>query len=129
MKILKILIVEDESIIARDVKIMLENLGYNVPAVVSSGEESIEKASILHPDLVLMDIKLKGNIDGMSAAEQIYERFHIPVIYLTAYEDGRTLKRAKKINPSGFINKPFEELELQTIIKKTLIQRNKKMYI
>ena len=80
-----ILIVEDENIIAMDIQFMLENLGYKISGVVSSGEDSIKKASNMLPDLILMDIKLKGKIDGVRAANQIYESLRIPVVYLTAY--------------------------------------------
>jgi len=120
----KILIVEDENIIALDIQYILENLGYSVSDVVSSGEESIEKASKIRPDLILMDIKLKGNIDGITAAEQIYNRFQIPVIYLTAYGNEGVMKRAKKVRHFGYINKPFEERELQTVIEGALIESN-----
>jgi len=91
----KILVVEDERITAEDIKSGLECAGYNVPALVSSGEDAIEKAGKLKPDLVLMDIKLKGKMDGIEAAEQIKYLYNIPVIYLTAYSDEYTVQRAK----------------------------------
>ncbi len=119
----KILIVEDENIIALDIRSMLEDLGYMVSAIVSSGEESIQKASIMKPDLVLMDIKLKGSIDGVRAGKEIYKQFQIPIVYLTAYSDPGTMKRindGKNGNPSTVIKKPFDEGELQTVIDDTL---------
>lgn len=119
----KILIVEDENIIALDIRSILEDLGYMVSAIVSSGEESIQKASIMKPDLVLMDIKLKGSIDGVSAGEEIYKQFQIPIVYLTAYSDQATINRinnGKNGNPTTVINKPFDEVELQTVIDNTL---------
>lgn len=119
----KILIVEDENIIALDIRSILEDLGYMVSAIVSSGEESIQKASKMKPDLVLMDIKLKGSIDGVSAGEEIYKQFRIPIVYLTAYSDQATIDRinnGKNGNPSTVINKPFDEGELQTVIDNTL---------
>lgn len=119
----KILIVEDENIIALDIRSILEDLGYRVSAIVSSGEESIQKASIMKPDLVLMDIKLKGSIDGVSAGEEIYKQFQIPIVYLTAYSDQATINRinnGKNGNPTTVINKPFDEVELQTVIDNTL---------
>lgn len=119
----KILIVEDENIIALDIRSMLEDLGYMVTAIASSGEESIRKASKIKPDLVLMDIKLKGSIDGVSAGEEIYRQFQIPIVYLTAYSDQSTINRinsGKNGNPSTVINKPFDEGELQTVIDNTL---------
>jgi CheY-like chemotaxis protein len=122
----KILIVEDEAIIALDIQYTLENLGYRVPAVVSSGEESIEKASEVHPDLVLMDIKLSGDMDGISAAEQIYNRFGIPVVYLTAYSDERILEEIRKIMLFGYISKPFDERVLKSTIEHALGQEEYK---
>ena len=119
----KILIVEDENIIALDIRSMLEDLGYMISAIVSSGEESIQKASKMKPDLVLMDIKLKGSIDGVSAGEEIYKQFRIPIVYLTAYSDQATINRinnGKNGNPSTVISKPFGEEELQTVIDNTL---------
>ena len=124
----KILVVEDELITAEDIKSGLEFAGYTVPAIVSSGEDAIEKAGELKPDLVLMDIKLKGEMDGIEAAGQIRVRYDIPVIYLTAYSDETTVQRAKVTEPSGYIlkertgliKKPFEESELHTAIEITL---------
>jgi CheY-like chemotaxis protein len=115
----RILIVEDENIIASDIRAMLEDLGYRVSAVVSSGEESIKKASKMKPDLVLMDVKLKGNLDGVSAGREIFKQFQIPIVYLTAYSDQATIKKIrdeKSEHSPSVINKPFDEGELQTII-------------
>lgn len=123
-----ILIVEDENIIAMDIRFMLENLGYKISGVVSSGEDSIKKAYNMLPDLILMDIKLKGNIDGVSAANQIYKSLQIPVVYLTAYLDNSTMDRAKETMHFGFISKPFEEKELQNIIEETLAHNKKYIY-
>lgn len=123
-----ILIVEDENIIAMDIRFMLENLGYKISGVVSSGEDSIKKAYNMLPDLILMDIKLKGNIDGVSAANQIYKSLRIPVVYLTAYLDNSTMDRVKKTMHFGFISKPFEEKELQNIIEETLAHNYKYKY-
>ncbi len=124
----KILVVEDERITAEDIKNGLEDAGYRVPAMVSTGEDAIDKAGKLRPDLVLMDIKLKGKMDGIEAAEQIKLRYNIPVIYLTAYSDEYTIKRAEITEPSGYIindetgivKKPFEESELHNVIEITL---------
>ena len=116
----KILIVEDEAIEAMEIKDRLECLGYAVPAVASSGEEAIKKTEETQPDLVLMDIKLKGKMDGIEAAKKIRDRFNIPVVYLTAYGDEKTLQRAKITEPYGFILKPFEERELRTSIEISL---------
>ena len=99
----KILVVENEGIVAMHLKNMLKSLGYAVSAVVFSGEEAIKKAAETHPDLVLMDIRLKGEMDGIEAAEQIRVRFNIPVVYLTAYTDDETLQRAKVTEPFGLL--------------------------
>ncbi|MCZ7372465.1 MAG: response regulator, partial [Candidatus Methanoperedens sp.] len=94
MEKIKILVVEDESIIAEDIRRSLENLGYSVPSVVSSGEAAINKAKEERPDLVLMDIMLKGKMDGIVAAGKIRSEFNIPTVYLTAYGDDNILARA-----------------------------------
>ncbi len=118
----KILVVEDEAIVAKDLQYRLKKFGYTVPAIASSGEEAINIAIEISPDLVLMDIKLKGSMDGIEAAEEIYKRLDIPVIYLTAYADENTLERAKITEPFGYLLKPFKERELQTNIEITLIK-------
>ena len=120
----RILVVEDEGIIAKDIQNTLNRSGYSVIAVVSSGEEAIEKAMEAHPDLVLMDIVLEGNMDGVKAAEHIRDRFNIPVVYLTAYSDDKTLQRAKITEPFGYILKPFQERELYTTIEMALYKHN-----
>ena len=116
----QILVVEDEGIIAQDIQNTLKKLGYAVPAIAYSGKEGIEKVQEIQPDLVLMDIVLGGGIDGIEAAEQIRRRFHIPVVYLTAYADEKTLQRAKITEPFGYILKPFEEKELYITIEMAL---------
>ena len=116
----KILIVEDESIVAFNIQNRLKGLGYAVVAVSPSGEAAIQLAAQHHPDLVLMDIRLKGSIDGIEAAAQIRSRFQIPVVYLTAYTDEETLNRAKLTQPYGYILKPFESRDLCTTIEVAL---------
>ena len=116
----RILVVEDENIIALDIKISLKNLGFCVCGIVSSGEESIEKVSALMPDLILMDIKLKGKINGIVAANEIYKNYKIPIVYLSAYGDDATIEKVRKSSEFGFVNKPFADFELEGIIKKTL---------
>ncbi len=113
----RILVVEDERIVAEDVKRSLRNLGYMVSAVVTSGSEAIEQSEKLRPDLVLMDVVIKGKLNGIKTAEQIRSRFDIPVIYLTAYADEGTLERAKVTEPFGYILKPFDERDLQSTIE------------
>jgi diguanylate cyclase (GGDEF)-like protein/PAS domain S-box-containing protein len=116
----RILIVEDESLIARDIEDMVRQAGYEICAVVGTGEEAIEKAETTHPDLILMDIILGGEMDGVEAAEKIREEFSIPVIYLTAHTDETTLQRAKLTEPVGYTLKPVEQKELMTVIEMAL---------
>ena len=116
----RILIVEDQVIVARDEQYTLEDLGYIVVGSSVTGEDAIAKAEEHQPDLVLMDIMLKGEMDGIEAAQQIRERFDIPVIFVTAYADRATLHRAKLIEPFGYILKPFEEADLRTNIEMAL---------
>jgi len=116
----KILVVEDEGIIAKDIGNRLEKMGYFVPAIAFSGEEAIKKTAEFQPDLVLMDIILKGEMDGIEAAGQIHTRFNIPVVFLTAHTEENILQRAKITEPFGYIVKPFEERELHTAIEMAL---------
>jgi len=116
----RIMIVEDEMIVAGDIKKTLQDKEYVVSTVVSSGEEAIKKAEQDNPDLVLMDIVLKGEMDGIETAKQIRSRFDIPVLYLTAYADKAMLERAKTTEPFGYIIKPFHEKELHSNIEMAL---------
>ena len=116
MKNEKLLIVEDEKIIAIDLQRRLEKFGYNVAGLVASGKESIQKARKLYPDIVLMDIMLAGEIDGIDAAITIRKELNIPIIFITAYSDEKTLERAKKAEPFGYVLKPFKDRELYTTI-------------
>ncbi len=115
-----ILIIEDERIVAQDIQYCLKARGYHVDGIASSGEEAIEKAKLSCPDLALMDIGLKGEMDGIEAAEVLRREFGIPVIYLTAYADEGTLERAKITSPFGYILKPFNERELSSTIEMAL---------
>jgi two-component system, LytTR family, response regulator LytT len=125
MSKVNILVVEDESIVAKDIQNSLRRLGYNVPTTLSTGEEAILEAEQQKPDLVLMDIMLKGELSGIEAADQIRNRFHIPVIYLTAYADESTLAKAKVTEPYGYIIKPFKEIDLHTTIEMALYKHGK----
>lgn len=113
----QILVVEDDNIVVLELRHRLQNLGYDVVGLASYGEEAIEKAGEARPDLVLMDIRLRGHMDGITAAEEIRTRYGIPVVYLTAYTDNDTLRRAKVTEPYGYIIKPFQEAELLTAIE------------
>jgi PAS domain S-box-containing protein len=116
----RIMIVEDEQITAADIEDMLRGLGYAVTATLASGEEALRQAAEDPPDLVLMDIRLKGNCDGIETAVQLRQRFDIPVIYLTAHADQETLNRAKLAEPLGYLVKPFQETELQASLEMAL---------
>lgn len=116
----KILIVEDEGIVALEIQNRLTNMGYKVIGLASTGEAAIFKATTLHPDLVLMDIRLKGPMDGITAAEQIRAQIDLPIIFLTAYADENTLQRAKITEPYNYVLKPFEERELHIAIEMAL---------
>jgi diguanylate cyclase (GGDEF)-like protein/PAS domain S-box-containing protein len=117
-----IMIVEDEKIVARDLKLSLEDLGYQVPSIVDSGELAIQQAMDLKPNLILMDICLRGKIDGIRAAEIIVENLNIPIVYLTAHSDDASLARAIFTKPLGYLIKPFEERELRAAIEVALCQ-------
>ncbi|OEU68264.1 MAG: histidine kinase [Desulfovibrio sp. S3730MH75] len=116
----RILIVEDEAIIALNIKGSLNALGYTTIGVASTGEKAIELALEQLPDLILMDIMLEGDMDGIETAEKINKEYCIPVIYITAYADEETLSRAKITEPFGYIIKPFEDRELSLTIEMAL---------
>lgn len=120
-----ILIVEDESIVAKDIQHSLKKLGYTVVGICSTGEDAIKTAEEVKPDLVLMDIMLKGEMSGIEAAGQIREKFNIPIIYLTAYADESTLSKAKVSEPYGYIIKPFKEIDLHTSIEMAIYKHEK----
>lgn len=113
----KILVVEDEAIIADDIHTTLVRLGYDVPMPAASGAEAIESAGVHRPDLVLMDIKLQGPLDGIETATLLREKYSVPVVYLTSHSDDATLTRAKTTQPYGYLIKPFTERDLRTTIE------------
>ncbi|HQF28334.1 MAG TPA: response regulator [Bacteroidia bacterium] len=118
----RILVVEDESIVAKDIQKTLEKLGYEVPATASSAASAYEKLEQIEPDLVFLDIKLKGEEDGIHIAGHIKEKYNIPVIFLTSYVDQETLDRAKVTEPYGYIVKPFNESDLKTTVEMALFK-------
>ena len=123
------MIVEDESIVAMGIRSSLTDLGYTVTGIAGSGEVAIKKIAETQPDLVLMDINLKGDMDGVQTAEQVRSHFGIPVIFLTAYADNNTLQRAKVTEPFGYILKPFEEKELNISIEMALYKHQKEKQV
>jgi|SRR4030095_2027449 len=113
---IKIIVVEDEALIALDIKEKLIELGFLVPMTIDNGEDAIKYAGEIMPDIILMDIVLKGDMDGIEAAKQIKEKFNIPSLFLTAYNNSTIVERAMKINPAGYLLKPFDDSKLQEII-------------
>lgn len=122
MSLPKILIVEDESIVSLEIQSRLEDLGYAVSEAVYSGEDALLSVEKILPDLVLMDINLRGELDGIETSNQIREKYNIPIIYMTAYSDEETLQRAKASSPYAFIIKPIEVRELHTSIEIALFK-------
>jgi CheY-like chemotaxis protein len=118
----KILVVEDEGIITRDIKNRLKVLGYPSPTTASSGTEAIKKVARFHPDLVLIDIRLKGEMDGIKAARRIHDLFDIPIVYLMEDADDETLQDEELIEPFYYILKPCEENSLRINIERALYQ-------
>lgn len=113
----KIMVVEDEAVIALGLKEMLTEVGYDVPGIAFSGEEALEKAKSLKPDLILMDILIPGKMDGIEVAEIVKSDLDIPVIFLTAFSEDKTVDRAKKAEPFGYILKPFQDREVKAVIE------------
>ncbi len=126
---MNILVVEDESIVAKDIQVCLRKLGYNVIGICSTGESAVEKALGEKPDLIMMDIMLKGEMSGIQAAAAIRKEHDIPVIFLTAYTDGDTVNKAKETEPYGYIIKPFKEIDIQTAIEIALYKHSKEIVV
>jgi signal transduction histidine kinase len=125
----RIMIVEDEIIIAYDIKNCLEQSGYQVVGITAYGEQVIPKSEELQPDLILMDIMLKGDINGIEAAENITALYNVPIIFLTAFSDESTLRKTKKIQPFGYILKPFEETQLITTVEIALSRHTTEVFM
>jgi signal transduction histidine kinase len=123
MEVPKILVCEDERIVAGDIRKCLLSYGYQVTGVTASGEGALEMAEHARPDLVLMDIRLQGSMNGIEAAAKLKERFSVPVIYLTAFADGVTVDRAKATAPLGYLVKPFNDDDLHSAIEVGLIRQ------
>jgi CheY-like chemotaxis protein len=113
----RIMLVEDEAIIAVDIRARLIKLGYEVPRIVSTGEDAISSAAELKPDLILMDISLRGDILGTEAARKIHDLFDIPIIFSTAYAGEQIIEKAKMAEPLGYLTKPIEDIDLRVTIE------------
>lgn len=118
----KILVVEDDRVVARDIQQQLNRIGHTVVGMIARGEDAPPLALKTRPDIVLMDIRLEGELDGIDAAQQIREQCHIPVIFLTAYADDETVQRASLTEPFGYLLKPFEDSQLRTVIEMALFK-------
>ena len=116
----QVLVAEDEQIVARDIQVRLQGLGYKVPVTVATGERALAEAQRLRPDVIIMDIGLAGEIDGIEAARRLREEFDLPVIFATAYSDDATLLRARLAAPFGYVLKPFDVRDLRTVIETTI---------
>ncbi len=119
-KAIKILIVEDEMVIAANISLQLTELGYEVTGILPRGEEALSQIKIERPDILLLDIRLKGEMDGVETAQEIQRYYNIPIIYLTANADEAHFNRAKETHPYAFISKPFKKLDLQRAIELTV---------
>lgn len=120
-----VLVVEDESIVSKDIQQSLKKLGYNVVGAAATGESAVALALETKPDIILMDIMLKGEMNGIEAATKIRSEANIPVIFLTAYADESTLSKAKVTQPYGYIIKPFKEIDIHTTIEMALYKHKK----
>lgn len=120
MRNIKILIVEDEMIIAANISLQLSNLGYEVSGIIPRGEEALIHMKENRPDIVLMDIQLKGKLDGIETAKLMHQEYKVPIIYLTANIDNSHFDRAKGTQPYAFISKPFKKIDLQRAIELTV---------
>lgn len=129
MSKINVLVVEDESIVSKDIQQSLKKLGYNVVGAASTGDKAIEIAGAELPDIVLMDIMLKGEMNGIEAANEIKNLYEIPVIFLTAYADEATLSKAKISQPYGYVLKPFKEIDLHTTIEMATYKHQKEREI
>lgn len=129
MSKINVLVVEDESIVSKDIQHSLKKLGYNVVGASPTGEKAIELAGSENPDIVLMDIMLKGEMNGIETAQIIKERYQIPVIFLTAYADESTLSKAKITEPYGYVLKPFKEIDLHTTIEMAIYKHGKELEV
>ena len=124
---ISILVVEDDIIICEDIKSSLVKMGYNLLDTVTSGEAAIEIIKQEKPDFIMMDIVLRGRLNGIETAELITKEYHIPIIFLSAYSDPITMKRTEATNPYGYLAKPFHADELKEVLEKAIARRKEEM--
>jgi len=124
-----VFVVEDEKIVSKDIQMSLKKLGYNVVGTADTGEKAIEESLLTKPDVILMDIMLKGEMNGIEAATEIRKQMDIPVIYLTAYTDEGTIQKAKETEPHGYIIKPFKEVDIHTTIEMAIYKHSKEVEV
>ncbi len=129
MSKVRVLVVEDEFIVSKDIQNSLVKLGYEVVGSAATGEKALEVAMETRPDVILMDIMLKGEINGIETAQNILKEFNVPIIFLTAYTDENTLGKAKQVQPFGYIIKPFKEIDLHTTIEMAIFKHAKDMEV
>jgi CheY-like chemotaxis protein len=118
----RVLIVEDERIVARDLERRLRRLGYTVVALVSTGIDAVQQALQHRPDVILVDIRLQGEMDGITAVESIHQQLQVHVVYLSAHLDEATQVRAQDTHPDAFLQKPFNDAHLQQTLQQVLLQ-------
>ncbi len=116
----RIVVVEDEGIVAMDISKCLSSLGYEVVLISDSGEKTLKELENLQADLILMDVELKGNLNGLETTKIIKEKFSIPVVFLTAFEDDATLQKISSMSSDGFLVKPFEDEQLKQTVEGVL---------
>ncbi len=127
MDTITVLVVEDESIVSKDIQHSLKKLGYHIAGSAATGEKALELIKTESPDIILMDIMLKGDMSGIDVAEIVKREYNIPIIFLTAYADEATLSKAKVIEPYGYIIKPFKEIDLHTSIDMAIYKHKKNL--
>jgi DNA-binding response OmpR family regulator len=125
----KILIVEDERLIAEDIKLSLHQFGYEVTSIVAFGEDVVNAAREVRPDLALVDIKLRGDTTGLTAAQELFEEMGTPIVFLTANANLNTIRQAAQSSPYGYLIKPFQERELQATIELALYKHEMTQFL
>src|SRR3984893_17464889 len=116
----RILVVEDDRVVARDIAQQMSRAGHTVVGITARGEDALPLAADTVPDLILMDVRLEGELDGIDTARLLRENFNLPVVFLTAYADEETVRRATVTEPFGYVLKPFDDMQLRTVVEMAL---------